>query len=61
MCCQIYGKSAQVAKCVKSSIITKVNYCVILIDTFEKKCAVPNGMLQLPRIKYHTETVGIDQ
>ena len=53
------GKSDQAARCIKSRIITKVIYSVISIDTFEKQCDVRKGMLQLPRLKYHVQTIGI--
>ena len=61
ICFQIYGKSSQAAKCVKSRILTKVIACVISIDTFEQKYAVIKDMLQPPRLKYHMKTIGIDQ
>ena len=34
MCFHIDGKYSQTAKCVKSGIINKIIYCVILIGTF---------------------------
>ena len=34
---------------------------VLLIDTFEQQCVVIKVMLQSPRLKYHVETIGIDQ
>ena len=60
-CFQIYGESAQAAKCVKSRIITKVIDCVLSINTFRKKCFVIKGMLKSLRLKYHMKTIGIDQ
>ena len=33
----------------------------ILIDTIEQQYAVLKGMLQSPRLKYHVNTIGIDQ
>ena len=46
MCFQIDGKSAETAKCVKSSIMTKVIDCVLSIDIFEQKRVVLKGFLQ---------------
>ena len=60
MCFHIDGKSDQADKCVKSRILTKVIDCVISIDTPEKHSML-KGMLQSPRLKYHTKTIGIDQ
>ena len=34
---------------------------ILSIDTFEQQCIVIKGMLQLPRLEYHMETIGIDQ
>ena len=61
MCFQIDGKPAQADRYVKSTIITKVVYCVIYIDVFEGKCVVLKAVLRLPRLKYHIKTIGIDQ
>ena len=61
MCFKIDGKYQHAVKCVKSRIITKVIDFIILIDTFEKKCVVLKGMLQLTRLKYHMKTIGIGQ
>ena len=61
MCFKIDGKSAQAGKCVKSRIINKVIDCVISIDIFGKKCVVLKGMLQSLRLKYHMQTICIDQ
>ena len=41
--------------------MTKVVDSVLSIDTFEQKCVMIQGMLQLPRIKYHVKTIDIDQ
>ena len=41
--------------------MTKVIYFVLSIDTFEKQCVVLKVMLQSPRLKYHVQTIGIDQ
>ena len=60
MCFQIDGKSAQTAKCFKYRIITRVIYCVLLIDKFEKKCVVLKVMLQSTCLKYHMNTIGIE-
>ena len=61
MCFQIYGKSAQAAKCDKSRIITKVIDCVLSINTFEQQCVVLKDMLKSLHLKYHINTIGIDQ
>ena len=61
MCFHIYDKSAQAAKCVKSSIIHKVVDYVLSVNTFENKCVMLKGMLQSPHLKYHMKTVGIYQ
>ena len=61
MCFQIYGKSAQASKCVKSSIMNTVIDCALYIDTFEQQCLVIKGMLQSMCLKYHMKTIGIDQ
>ena len=34
---------------------------VISIDTFEQQCVFLKFMLQSPRLKYHVNTIGIDQ
>ena len=41
--------------------MTKVVDYVLLNDTFEQQCVVLKGMLQLPRLKNHVKTIGIDQ
>ena len=41
--------------------MTKVIDYVFSIDTFEQQCVVLKGMLQSPRLKYHVQTIGIDQ
>ena len=61
MCFQIDGKSSKKAKCVKSRIMTKVIDFVLLIDTFKQNCVVFKGTIQLPCLKDHTKTIGIDQ
>ena len=61
MCFQNDVKISQAAKCIKSRIMTKVLDYVISIDTFEQKCVVLKGMLQSPQLKYHVNTIGIDQ
>ena len=57
MCFQNDGKTAQAAKCVKSSITAKVIDSILSIDTF----VLLKGMLQLPHCKYHVKTISIDQ
>ena len=37
------------------------NLAVLYIGTFEHQCVVIKGMLQSPRLKYHVQTIGIDQ
>ena len=61
VCFKIDGKSAQVAKCVKSRIMTKVIDCVISIDKSEQKCVVIKVMLQSPLLKYHVKNISINQ
>ena len=61
MCFQNDGKTAQAARCIISRIMTKVIDYVLSIDTFEQQCVVLKGMLQSPRLKYHVQTIGIDQ
>ena len=41
--------------------MSKVIDSVLLIDTFEKQYVMLKGMLQLPRLKYHLQTIGIYQ
>ena len=53
------GKSDLVARCIKSRIITKVIYSVLLIDTFEQQYVMIKVMLQSPRLKDHVKTIGI--
>ena len=55
------GKYDQATRCIKSRIMTKVIDSVLSIDTFEQKCVVLKGMLQSPRLKYHVQTIAIDQ
>ena len=55
------GKSEQPARCIKSTIMTKVIDYVISIDTFEQQCVVLKVMLQSLRLKYHVQTIGIDE
>ena len=55
------GKTTHATRCIKSMIMTKVIDYVLLIDTFEQQCVVLKGMLQSPRLKYHLQTIGIDQ
>ena len=48
MCFQKDGKTAQDARCIKSSIMTKVIDYVLSIDTFEQKCVVLKNVFQSP-------------
>ena len=61
MCFKVDGESVQVAKCVKYWIMTKVTDCVIYVDTFEQQYDVLKVVLQSLRLKYHINTIGIDQ
>ena len=61
MCFQNDGKTSQAARCIKSNMMTKLIDSVLLIDTFEQQYVVLKGMLQSPRIKYHAQTICIDQ
>ena len=61
MCFQNDCKTSQAPMYIKSRIITKGIYFVLSIDTFEKKCVVLKVVLQSPRLKYHLQTIGIDQ
>ena len=61
MCFQKDGKNSQAARCIKSRILNKLIDSVISIDTFEQKCVVFKGMLQSLLLKYHVQTIGIDQ
>ena len=45
MCFKKDGKTAQAAKCIKSTIITKVIDYIFLIDTFEQQRVILKGML----------------
>ena len=61
MCFKNDGKTAQTARCIKSWIITKVIDYVLLIDKFEQQCVVHKVMLKSLCLKYHVQTIGIDQ
>ena len=61
MCFQKDGKTAQAARCIKSSIITKVIDYVLSIDKFKQQCVMLMGLLQSPRLKYHIHTIGIEK
>ena len=53
------GKYDQAARCIKSRIMNKVTDYFLSIDTFEQQCVVLKCTLQLPRLKYHVQTIGI--
>ena len=53
------GKSDQDSWSIKSRIMTKVISYVLSIDQFEQQFVVVKGMMQLPRLKYHVQTIGI--
>ena len=55
------GKYYQAARCIKSTIMTKVIDYFLLIDSFEQQFVVIKVMFQSPRLKYHKQTIGIDQ
>ena len=61
MCFQNDVKAAQAARCIKSSIMTKLVDSVLSIDAFEQQCFVLKGILQSPRLKDYVQTIGIDQ
>ena len=42
-------------------ILTKAVYYIFSIYAFGRQYVVIKGMLQLPRLKYHMKTIGIDQ
>ena len=60
-CFQNDGKTAQVAKYVRSRIMTRVIDYILPIDTFEQQFVVLKVMLKSPRLKYHMKTIGIHQ
>ena len=53
------GKSEQVARCIKSRIMTKVIDSILSIFTFEQHCVVLKGPFQSLRLKYHEQTIDI--
>ena len=55
------GKTNQAARCITSRITTKAIDSIILIDKFEQQCVVLKGILKSLRLKYHVQTIGIDQ
>ena len=55
------GKTAQAARCIKSMMMTKVVYYVLLVCTFEQQCVVLKGMLQSLCLKDHVQTIGIEK
>ena len=61
MCFQKDGKTAQADRCIKSRIMNNVVDYFIPIDTFEQQCVVLKCMFKLLRLKYHVQTIGIDQ
>ena len=61
MCFQKDGKTAQVARCIKSRITNNLIDYVLSIDTFEQQYVMLKGMLQSPRLKYRIHTIGTDQ
>ena len=61
MCFQKDGKTAQAARFIKSRIMTNLIDYVLSIDKFEQRCVFLKDMLQSPQLKYHAQTIGIDQ
>ena len=61
LCFQMNGKSSPAAKCIKSRIVTKVIFSILSIDKFEQKYVFLKGMLQSQCLKYHMNTIVIDQ
>ena len=61
ICFQIDGKSAQVDKCVKSRIITKVIDYILSINTFGQKYVMIKAMLQSTCLDDNMMTIGINQ
>ena len=61
MCFQKDGKIFQDARCIKSRITNKMIDYVLSINKFEQQCFALKGMLQSPRLKYHVQTICIDQ
>ena len=61
LCFQINSKSPHDAQCVKSRLTNKAIDSILSIDTFEQKCFVIKGVLQLSRLEDHMKTIGIDQ
>ena len=55
------GKSDQAVRCIRSRIMTKVIDFFLSIDTFEQQCVMLKIMLQSTQLKYHVQTIGIDQ
>ena len=54
------GTSNQAARCIKSSMMTKVIDYVLSIDKFEQQCVVLKVMLQSLLFKDPVQTIGID-
>ena len=54
-------KIALAFRCIKSRIMTKVIDSVLSIDTFEQKCVLLKGMLQLLCLKDYVQTISIYQ
>ena len=53
------GKNDQAARCIKSSIMTKVIDSVLSIGTFYQQFFVLKNIFQSPQPKYHVHTIGI--
>ena len=60
-CFQNDGKTAQVTRCIKSRIMTKVIDSVLSVDKIEQQCVVIKSMLQPTHLQYHVNTIDIDQ
>ena len=61
MCFQKCGKTNQVVRYIKSRIMTELIDYILSIDTFEQKCVVLKVTLKPLQLKYHIQTIGIDQ
>ena len=61
MCFHINARSSHAAQCVKLSIINKEIDYILYTDKFEQQCVLIKGMLQSPRLEYHTKTIVMDQ
>ena len=61
ICFHIGGKYVHAAQCAKSQALTKFIGSILDIESFEQKCVIMKGLLQLDWIKQRMATIGIDQ